>query len=308
MSEGPAVESTVLTTVVLPIALAIVMLGMGLGLAIADFKRVLAHPKAVMLGVFCQMLVLPALAYGVVRLFDMPPELGVGLMILALCPGGVTSNVFSMLARGDVALSVSLTAVVSVVTPFTIPLIGGAAMSSLLGDSQTFSMPLGKTIAALFIITAIPVSLGMLIKSRAPAFAERAEKTVRIVSVVLLFIIIAGIMKRLGGDKIASFFSQAGWPALALNIVSMGVGVGVALLFNLRREQVVTIGVEVGIQNGTTALLVTSTILESPTMAVAPAIYSLIMFATGGLFAFVATSKLVGGSKTADAPPQPSRG
>jgi BASS family bile acid:Na+ symporter len=292
-------EATVLTKVVLPIALGIVMLGLGLGLRLEDFTRVVRKPKAALIGIACQMLLLPLLAFAIVKAFAMPAELAVGLVILALCPGGATSNMFSLLARGDVALSVSLTAVVSVITPLTIPIAGGFAMSALMGANATLELPILKTILTLFAITLVPVTIGMAIRHFASSFAERCDRAVRVLSIVLLAVIILGILKNTGADKVKEFFALAGWPALALNMLSILAGVGIARLASLRREQVVTIGMEVGLQNGTTALFVTGTVLQSPTMSIAPAIYSLLMFATGAAFAFAVTSRLARSQRTA---------
>jgi BASS family bile acid:Na+ symporter len=280
-------EQTVLAKIVLPIALFVIMLGMGLALALDDFRRVAKFPKAFAVGLACQMLLLPLIGFAVVELVGMDkPELAVGLMVLTFCPGGTTSNLLSYLARGDVALSISLTAVVSVITPFTIPLFTGLAMTRLMGASQAIAMPLGRTIAILLAITVLPVSIGMLINKKAPAFARRADKPVKVLSVVFLFGIIAGLIKQ-NWAALPGFFAQTGVAALLLNVISMSVGFGVARLARLGKRQQITVGMEVGIQNGTTALLVTGTLLANPVMTIAPAIYSLIMFGTGAVFGYL---------------------
>jgi BASS family bile acid:Na+ symporter len=299
------VEATVLTQVVLPLALFVIMLGMGLSLKLDDFRRVARFPKAVALGVLGQMLVLPTVAWLVVSAFGMAPALGVGLMVLAFCPGGTTSNMISYLARGDLALSVTLTAVVSLVTPFTIPLLTGLAMTQLMGESQALALPFGKTILQLAVITFVPIALGMGIHKRWPRFAAAAEKPVKILSLLFLFLVIAGVVRQ-NWDELPGFFAQTGLAALTLNVVTMAIGFGLGLLGRLERSQSITLGIEVGIQNGTTALLVTGTLLANPTMSIAPAIYSLIMFGTGAVFG-VLVNLGRGAPAAVEAEPAPER-
>jgi bile acid:Na+ symporter, BASS family len=282
------VEQTILSKVVLPLALFIIMLGMGLSLVSDDFKRVVKFPKAIAIGVACQMLLLPLVGLGIVTLIPMDsPELAVGLVILALCPGGTTSNLMTYLARGDVALSITLTAVVSIVTPFTIPIFADLAMNHLMGAGQAIQLPLGKTIIVLLAITVVPVGIGMGIRKKWPTFAQKADKPVKILSIVFLIAIIAAIVKQ-NIDELPSFFAQTGTAALLLNISTIILGFTIAKFAGLSRSQQTTIGMEVGIQNGTTALLVTGTLLANSTMTIAPAIYSLLMFATGGVFGYLA--------------------
>ncbi len=278
-----AVEATVLTKVVLPLSLFIIMWGMGLSLTLEDFRRVVKVPRAVAVGLGLQMLLLPLLGYAVVSVMGLSGALAVGLMVLALSPGGVTSNMISFLARGDVALSVTLTALVSIISPFTIPLILAPVMDALMGESAAVSLPVGETILQLLVITIVPVSIGMVVRKYAPTFAAQSEKPVKILSLLFLFLIIAGIMRQ-NWEQLPGFFAQAGLAALVLNVIAMAVGFYGARAFQLERKQCVTVGVEVGIQNGTTALVITGTILANPTMSIAPAIYSLIMFGTGAVF------------------------
>ncbi|MDH5493274.1 MAG: bile acid:sodium symporter family protein [Myxococcales bacterium] len=277
-------QATFLTKIVLPAALFIIMLGMGLSLSWPDFKRVAKHPKAVAIGIFGQMVLLPLIGLGVVMAFGMTSALGLGLIILALCPGGTTSNMISFLARGDLALSITLTAVVSLLTPLTIPIFGGLAMTYLMGEGAAIELPFVKTVLTLVVITIVPVALGMTIHRYAPRFSKRAETPVKVLSTLFLFLVIAGVVKQTWAE-LPGFFAQTGLASLTLNVLAMGLGYGIANAARLKRAQSITIGVEVGIQNGTTALLVTGTILQNPTMSIAPAIYSLIMFGTGAIFA-----------------------
>ena len=276
-------EASILSKVILPLSLFIIMLGMGLSLKLQDFSRVLSEPKAAMIGIVCQMLVLPVVGLAVVYLFGFSGSLAVGLLILTFCPGGVTSNMLSYLARGDTALSISLTAVVSLVTPFTIPVLSVIAMDSFLTQSPAFSIPIVKTIIQLLIITVVPVAIGMLIHFRFPDFSKKAERPVKIFSIVFLFVIIGGIVAQ-EWESMARYFLTTGLATLVLNVVTLVMGYFIALSFFLEKRQAISIGIEVGIQNGTLALLVTGTILEDAVMTIPAITYSLLMFATGGLF------------------------
>ena len=283
-------KADILTQIVLPFSLFIIMLGMGLSLKISDFTRVLQVPKAMIIGITCQMILLPLIGLALVMAFSLPPELAVGFMILAFCPGGTTSNMFAYLARADVALSISLTAIISLITPFTIPLLTGLAMNLFMDNADQFAIPIGKTIIQLLVITVVPVTIGMILFKKLPEFATRMEKPVKIFSIVLLFLIIAAIVAK-SWSSMAGFFAQTGLATLALNLVSMTAGYMIANKARLDKRQAATIGVEVGIQNGTMALLVTGTILGNATMAIPAVTYSLLMFVTGGLFCWLVSLK-----------------
>ena len=288
--------ASILSTVVLPIALILVMLALALSLTPADFKRVFTAPKAVLIGVALQMLMLPLLGIGVVALTGMQGALAVGVIVIALAPGGVTSNMLSYLAKGDLALSTTLTAVVTVVTPFTVPLILMPVIAHYTGTNDQIDSFLGKAIVQLSALTFVPVAIGMTIRHFAPKFAQRAEKSVRIASVLALFLVV-GALVHAQWANLPGFFAKTGSATLLLNVSAIAVGFGVAKLLRLYRKRSVTIGIEVGMQNGTLALFVTQTLLasspHSETMSIAPAIYSLIMFGTGFLFV-VAANKLGG--------------
>lgn len=285
-------KADLLTLLILPLSLFIIMLGMGLSLKTSDFLRVCKEPKAFGVGLACQMLLLPVIGVAVIVLFDLPAELAVGLMILTFCPGGTTSNMFSYLAKGDVALSISLTAVISLLTPFTIPLLTVLAMKLLNLDPQNFNIPLLKTILQLVVITIVPVAIGMLIHHRAPAFARKAAKPVKIFSIVFLFVIIAGIVAK-NRQEMVGFFLQTGAATLSLNIIALLAGFMLSQCIHLKRPESITIAIEVGIQNGTLALLVTGSILQNATMTIPAVTYSLLMFVTGGLFTYVINLKAI---------------
>jgi len=279
-------QADIFTQLILPISLFIIMLGMGLALKPIDFSRVLQEPKAITIGILCQMVLLPLIGYFVVTVFGLKQELAVGLMILAFCPGGTTSNLMSYLAHGDVALSISLTAVVSLLTPFTIPLLTALMIELFLDNPQNFDLPVLKTIVQLMLITVVPVILGMFINFKSPQFAARAEKPVKIFSIVFLFVIIAGIAFK-NRESMVNFFIQAGAASLSLNILALLAGYFIAKLAGLDKRQSTTLGIEVGIQNGTIALLVSGTLLGNALMTIPAVSYSLIMFVTGAAFGYL---------------------
>lgn len=283
-------KADLLTQVILPASLFIIMMGMGLSLKLQDFAMVLTRPKAIVTGLIAQMILLPLLAYVIVLAFQLEPALGIGLIILALCPGGTTSNLYTYLAKGDVALSVSLTAVVSLIAPFTVPLLLLMFMKNLMGEGQAIELPLVKTILQLIVITIIPIGLGMLLNRFAPNFAHKAEKPVKIFSVVFLFIIIVGIVIK-NKATMPGYFADIGLAALVLNLSCMVMGYLLAKGAQLNEAQSKAIGIEVGFQNGTTALLIALTLLGNSTMAAAPTVYSLIMFFTGAGFAYLLNRK-----------------
>ena len=263
----------------LPIALILIMAGVGLGLTTADFRRVLAEPRAFFLGAACQLVLLPIIAVAMIHAFGLTGPVAMGLFILALCPGGTTSNLFTLLARGDVGLSVSLTAVNGFLAPFTIPLLGSIALGYYMGADTEMSLPLAKTWTTLMVVAVVPVIVGMLIRAKWETFARRSEVWVSRFSVAVLALVIVAICVNLG-ERLIDFAKLAGPAALALNLITMAVGFALARGLLHHEDQARTISLEVGLQNGTLALMVTTGILQSPEMAVAPSIYSLLMFAT----------------------------
>ncbi|MDX1347315.1 MAG: bile acid:sodium symporter family protein [Thiomicrorhabdus chilensis] len=272
-----------LTKVILPAALFLIMFGMGLSLRLADFKSVLQAPKAVGIGLIGQMLLLPAVAFFIAVSLNLSPEIAVGLMIIALAPGGATSNLFTYLSKGDVSLSISLTAVVSLITPFTIPLVTAWSMLYFMGDAAVFSLPLLKTIVQLLVITVIPVALGMLVLSRWPNTAAKIENLLKWFSILFLLLIITLIVLK-NADNMANFFAQAGLATLLLNTLVLVLGYQMAKLGRLSHPQAVSIGFEVGIQNGTLALVVAGTLIGNEVMMIPAVTYSLLMFVSGAAF------------------------
>ncbi len=276
-------QADLLTKVILPLSLFVIMFGIGISLRLADFKTVLRSPKAIAVGLGGQLILLPLIAYAIARALQLPPEIAVGLIIIALAPGGATSNMFTYLAKGDVSLSISLTALVSLITPLTVPLIAALSISHFLGQNTTFELPIIKTVIQLFIITIIPVALGMFTLSRWPTAAKRIEDVLKWFSIFFLLLIIALIVLK-NAAQMGRFFAQAGVATLILNVAVLSLGYQLAKWAKLSHPQSVTIGFEVGIQNGTLALLVAGTLIGNETMMIPAVTYSLIMFLSGGAF------------------------
>lgn len=274
-------EASILTSVLLPLALFIIMLGMGLSLVVDDFKRVFKFPKAAAIGLTNQLIFLPLIGYLFATYAGLPPELAVGLMILAACPGGVTSNLISHLAKGDTALSISLTAISSIVSIITIPLIINFAIDHFMGGDIIAKPPTKQIVLSIVAITILPVGIGMLIRAKKEAFALKMDKPVKIFSAVfLLLIIVAAVLKE--KQVLIDYFGQVWMAALGLNIATMILGFLSAKILRLSLRQSITISIESGIQNGTLALFIVTTLLENSQMSITPAIYSLLMFGTGG--------------------------
>jgi len=278
-------QADLLTSVILPASLFLIMFGMGLSLKMADFSRVLQAPKVAAVGLSAQLILLPLVAFAIAIVLSLPPELAIGLMIIALAPGGVTSNVFTYFAKGDVALSISLTAVVSLITPFTLPLVTLAAMGVFMESGDAFALPLVETIKQLLVITVVPVALGMLVLKQFPQFANKLEKVLSVFAIVFLLLIIMLILLK-NKDNVADFFVQAGVATFMLNALVLLSGYLIAKKLGLAQPQATAIGFEVGIQNGTLALLVAGTIIGNETMMIPAVTYSVLMFFTGAAFAY----------------------
>jgi len=269
-------------TIVLAIALIIIMFGMGLSLVKDDFIRLFQHPKAVVVGLVNQIILLPIIAYVLISLLNVETDIAIGIMILAACPGGPTSNLITYLAKGDIGLSISLTTVNSLITIFTIPFVIDFALTQFLEADEMVQINKLQTVVQIFVIVIIPVSLGMALKNAKPIFADKMNKPVKIASGAVLFLVIIGLVLKKKEDLIP-YLKQAGLTALALNITTMLVGLLTARIAKLNLTQSRTISIESGIQNGTMAIAIASGILMNDNYAIAPAVYSLIMFFTGGI-------------------------
>jgi len=276
-------QASLLTNLLLPLALGVIMFGLGLGLGREDFQRVARYPRAVLVGLTLQIAVLPWAAFALALLFRLPAELAVGLMLLAASPGGATANIYSHLARGDVALNITLTALNSVLCLLTLPLILNLALEYFMGSGEYVSPPVRKVIEVAVIIV-LPVTFGMLVRAFAPALAARAEKPLRLMAVLVLVLLIVAALAQEWGTLLA-WFAAVGLACLLFNLISMGVGYGAPLLLKLPRRQAIAIAMEIGIHNGTLAIFIALNVLKSPAMSVPAAIYSLVMFFTAAAMA-----------------------
>jgi len=272
----------IVTDVFLPLALAFIMFALGLGLVADDFYRVVRRPKDFLVGAFSQMLLLPAVAFLLVTIWPISPELAVGVMIIAAAPGGVTSNVITAFARGDVALSISLTAVISLLSVVTIPFIVAFAHQQFVGGG-TGDVSLLGTAVSVFLIVTVPVLLGMAVRHFAGAYALRFEPIARRISIVLFVLVLLGAILQ-ERENIVAYFAEAGLVTLALNVVMMALAFGLAILFGSGPRQRIAICIECGLQNGTLAITVATLLFGGGAYVIPAATYSLIMFVTALIF------------------------
>lgn len=272
----------------LPIALAIIMFGMGLGLTLADFTRVFKKPKAFIIGFLLQLVSLPILAYVLISLFSLQGAFAVGFMVLAACPGGVTSNLLTYIGKGDVALSVSLTAVISLLSFLTVPLITGFALVNFMGADAP-DLPIAKTIIGILVITIIPLALGMLVRKFKPATADNLEKYFASISFVVFILVVIGALVE-NSENVIPYLMQAGIISIVFNLLVMALAIILAGMMALPKEQRTAIALECGLQNGTLGLVVALTILGRPDIGIPIAAYSLIMLFIGFAYAMWARS------------------
>ena len=278
-------QGDIASSLLLPLILACIMFSLGLGLAPADFKRIFTQPRALIVGVVCHFALLPLACYAMLSLWGLSGVFAVGFMILAACPTGSTSNLLTYLARGDVALAVSFTAVASVATIFTLPLIVTWALGHYLGAARAVDVPVGLMMGQVALVLGLPVSLGMAARWRWPAWAQRFEpRATRIATVLFVLIVLLAVLKN-WALLVANFSSLAPF-ALLLNLTMLAVGFAVAALARLSRRQSVTLGIETAVQNAALALVIASTVLKEDAMAIPGALYGVLMYAGGLLFAF----------------------
>lgn len=289
-----------LTSIGLPVALGIIMFGLGLSLTPGDFARVGRHPKAVVLALVCQLLLLPAICLGLVVLFQLPHVLAVGMMLLAASPGGTTANLYSHLFRGDVALNITLTAVNSVLAVVTLPLVTNLAIALFLPEQDELGLQVGKTLEV-FAIVLLPVLLGMLVRWWKPGFAAAMDRPVRIASMIILAVVIVGaIVSNL--DLLLANVGRLALITVVFCLLSLTIGFLVPRLFRVERRQAVASSFEIGIHNATLSIVIAQTVLGSVELSLPAAVYGVLMFFVALAFGFVIRDRRPEGEDAGDRP------
>ena len=275
----------IVTDLILPLALAFIMFSLGLGLTRLDFLRVVKQPKDFFVGLISQIVLLPLIAFIIVKLWPVSPELAIGVMIIAAAPGGVTSNLLTSFAKGDVALSVSLTAIISLLSVITIPFIV-LKSADLLGSSIDQNISIFGMAKDMFLIVTVPVILGMLLRGLASNLTQKIQPFTKKLSAILFVIVLLGAIAA-ERENISSYFAQAGLITLSLNVIMMVVAFYVAKFFATGLAQRKCITIECGLQNGTLAIFVGTSIFGGGMYVIPAATYSLIMFATSLIFIYL---------------------
>jgi len=273
-------------TKIAPIALALIMLALGLGLSGQDFVRILKQPKDFITGLACQLVLLPVVAFILIKIFNTPSELALGVMIIAAAPGGVTSNVLTKFANGDVALSISLTAIISLISVVSVPFIVFKSADFLLFPNISKEISMLAISMKMFLVVTLPVLLGMLIRKFATSFIISKTQLIQRISVILFVIVFAAIWVE-EWKNIIDYIIQAGTISLTLNVVMMIFGYYVAKLLASGVAQRKCISLECGLQNGTLAVFVASQLFNDITFLIPTAAYALIMFLTSLIFVFI---------------------
>ena len=276
----------IITDIFLPLALAFIMFALGLGLTGADFLRVLKQPKDFLVGAISQIILLPIIAFILIKIWPISPELAIGVMIIAAAPGGVTSNILTSFAKGDVALSISLTAIISLLSVITVPFIIITSLNILDLNNVPQNISLANMALSMFLIVTLPVVLGMIINKILPNFVLKFEPIAKKISIFLFILVLIGaiIAER---NNVIAYFAQAGLITLVLNVVMMIVAFYAAQLLGSGVAQKKCIAIECGLQNGTLAIFVATTLFGGGVYLIPAATYSLIMFATSLIFVFI---------------------
>lgn len=282
-------ESSPLISAGLPIALFIIMIGIGMTLTIRDFRQVAVYPKGMIVGTVAQILVMPLIAFMLATLLAVPPAIAVGLVIIAACPGGTTSNLFVLLSRGNIALSIVLTVSASLITILTLPLFTNIALQHYMGTEEDIVLPVWKTIGMLVGIVLFPVAIGMVVRTRNPEVARKAESIVSIFGGIVLAVLIVALVYGVR-DQIWELLKQAGPATILLNVAGIGLGLAAGRLAGLTQRESLAVAVELGVKNGTIALMVTLTLLESSAMSIPAAVYGVLMFPIGFVLAMYGRS------------------
>ena len=273
----------------LPIALGIIMFGLGLDLTPADFARVAQRPKAAVVALTCQLIVLPLVCFGLCLAFNLPPLLAVGMMLLAASPGGTTANLYSHLFRGDVALNISLTAINSVIAVFTLPIIVNLSVAYFQPGDMQVGLQFKKTVEV-FLIVLVPVMVGMTVRRLWPAFAKAMDKPVRLGSILILTVVILGAALSGREALMANLGSLVGI-VVVFCLLSLSLGFTIPRLLRIDRPQSIASSFEVGLHNATLAIVIAQSVLQSPQMTLPAAIYGVLMFPLAAAFGFILTRR-----------------
>jgi bile acid:Na+ symporter, BASS family len=278
-------QESVLSNVVLPLAIVIIMVTLGMTLSLADFKRVLTQPKQVTVGLLCQLVLLPALGFAVASTFSLAPVYAISIVLLAASPGGATSNLIVHAADGDRALSITLTAISNMLAWLTIPFLLGVAYPMFGSGTLDITFPVTDTMIQVAALTVIPVLVGMGIRRWNTEFAENSKRFSRIFATVFLFLVILALVIQ-NWDVIVNDGPRFAPAFIVLNVAALAVGYFAARLSGINQVQTATIAIETGIQNSTVAITVALTILNNNEMAVVPGLYAIWMYVTGFALAF----------------------
>lgn len=279
-------QSSAVFSILLPLALVVIMLGLGLSLTAADFRKVIARPKPVVVALVCQALVLPVICFGIVYASAVPPAIAVGMMLLAASPGGSSANLYSHLAGGDVALNITLTTINTVLSLVTLPIIVNLSLVAFYGQGKVIPLQLDKVLQV-FALVLIPVTIGMLVRNRKESLAVALDRPVKILSSLFLAgIVVAALIQE--WNTLLVWGPVIGLATLAFNLISLAIGYGVPRLLNLDRRQAIAICMEIGIHNSTLviAIALSPTLLNNSEMAIPPALYGLIAYITAAFFVF----------------------
>lgn len=282
-------NGTLIVTQLLVVALALVMFGLGMSLTVQDFSRLLKHPKAVAVALVLQILVLPLACYGLIIALQVPPLFAVGLLLLAASPGGISANLFSHLFGGNVAMNISLTAINTVLSIVTLPLIANWAINHFAKTGQVVPLQFGK-VAEVIAIVLVPVFIGMWVRRLKPGFAERAEKPMKVFAAVVLAVVAIGALAK-EWQALSTTFAAVGPAVVTFNLVSLLVGFYLSRLAGLDKPTATAISYEIGIHNSTLAIFIVLAVLNNFQLALPAAIYSVSMYITATLFGLLVLRK-----------------
>ena len=274
-----------ITDVILPLALAFIMFTLGLGLSLADFIQIIKNPKNFFIGLISQLFFLPIVAIAITMIWSLPTEIAIGLILIAAAPGGVTSNILTSFAKGDVALSISLTAVMSLLSVISIPIVLGISLG-LISDQSLGSISLSGIAISMFLIVTLPVLLGMIFRATLSYLTKIIEKWAKVISTLLFVLVLLGAILA-ERENIINYFAQTGLVVLVLNLTMMVLAYYWAKVFGTGKAQQKAIAIECGLQNGTLAIFVGTSVFGGGLYIIPAATYSLVMYLTSLIFIFI---------------------